>query len=89
MQKELIQCNTEVAMETLGRRQILTPNGKHGGQSVCFVKPKIVEQLEENAKATQTWLNVWQTWATEREVTAKIEEYKHEQVGYGVILLNI
>ena len=39
----------------------------------------IVEKLEENArnkntlKTTQTWLNVWQTWATERK---KIEEYK-------------
>ena len=33
----------------------------------------IVEKLEENAKnkntlkTTQTWLNVWQTWATERK----------------------
>ena len=42
----------------------------------------IVEQLTENKKnknklkATQTWLNVWQTWATER----KLEEYEHEQL---------
>ena len=41
----------------------------------------IVEKLEENAKnkntlkTTQTWLNVWQTWATERK---KTEEYEHE-----------
>ena len=33
----------------------------------------IVEKLEENAKTkntlktTKTWLNVWQTWATERK----------------------
>ena len=42
----------------------------------------IVEQLTENAKnkntlkATQTWLNVWQTWAI---VNTKLEEYEHEQ----------
>ena len=45
----------------------------------------IVEQLKENAKnkntlkATQTWLNVWQTWATLRKVNPKMEEYEHEQ----------
>ena len=46
----------------------------------------IVEQLKENAKnkntlkTTQTWLNVWQTWATERKVNPKIEQYEHEQL---------
>lgn len=46
----------------------------------------IVEQLKENAKnkntlkATQTWLNVWQTWATQRKVNPKMEEYEHEQL---------
>ena len=46
----------------------------------------IVEQLKENAKnkntlkATQTWLNVWQTWATRRKVNPKMEEYEHEQL---------
>ena len=45
----------------------------------------IVEQLKENAKskntlkATQTWLNVWQTWATERKLNQKLEEYEHEK----------
>ena len=45
----------------------------------------IVEQLKENAKnkntlkATQTWLNVWQTWVTERKLNPKLEEYEHEQ----------
>ena len=47
---------------------------------------KIVEQLTENAKnkntlkATQTWLNVWQTWATERKLNPKLEEYEREQL---------
>ena len=46
----------------------------------------IVEQLKENAKnknaskATQTWLNVWQTWATERKLNPKLEEYEREQL---------
>ena len=44
------------------------------------------QPLKENAKnkntskATQTWLNVWQTWATERKLNPKLEEYKHEQL---------
>ena len=68
MQIEVIQCNTEVAMETLGKRQICTPNEK----KVYFVKPNIVEKLEHaknknTLKASQTWLSVWQTWATERK----------------------
>ena len=46
----------------------------------------IVDQLKENAKnknslkATQTWLNVWQTWGTERKLNPKLEEYEHEQL---------
>ena len=47
----------------------------------------IVEQLKENAKnkntlkATHyTWLNVWQSWATERKLNPKLEDYEHEQL---------
>ena len=53
----------------------------------------IVEQLKENAKnkntlkATQTWLNVWQTWATQRKVNPKMEEYEHEQLDKMLPLL--
>ena len=49
-------------------------------------KQNIVEQLKENVKnkntlkATQTWLNVWQTWATERKLNPKLEEYEREQL---------
>ena len=45
-----------------------------------------VEQLKENSKnqntlkATQTWLSVWQNWATERKINQKVEEYDHEDV---------
>ncbi len=31
-------------------------------------------------KATQTWLNVWQTWATLRKVKPKMEEYEREEL---------
>jgi len=43
----------------------------------------IVEQLAKNKnmmKATQTWLNVWQTWVTERKLNPKLEEYEHKQL---------
>ena len=55
----------------------------------------IVEQLKENAKnkntlkATQTWLNVWQTWATQRKVNPKMEEYEHEQLDKSNFVENI
>ena len=53
----------------------------------------IVEQLKENAKnentlkATQTWLNVWETWVTERKLNPKLEEYEHEQLDKVVQIL--
>ena len=38
---EVIERNTEVAMETAGKRQIWKKKKKKNGwQSVCFVKPK-------------------------------------------------
>ena len=68
MQIEVIQCNTEVAMETLGKRQICTPNEKKKMADSRFAlsNQNIVEQLEENEKkknkntleTIQTWLNV-------------------------------
>ena len=45
----------------------------------AFSNQNIVEKLEENAKnkntlkVIQTWLNVWQTWATERKVNQKLK----------------
>ena len=45
-----------------------------------------IVESQENAKnkntlkTTQTWLNVCQTWATERKVNPKIEQYEHEQL---------
>ena len=39
----------------------------------------IVEQLKENAKNKNT-LKATQTWAKERKVNPKMEEYEHEQL---------
>ena len=46
----------------------------------------IVEKLKENAKhkntlnTSHTWLNVWQTWATERRANPKPEKCEDEQL---------
>ena len=73
MQIEVIQCNTEVAMETLGNAKFVPQMKKKMADSwFALSNQNIVEKLEENAKTkntlktTQTWLNVSQTWATER-----------------------
>ena len=84
MQIEVIQCNTEVAMETLGKRLICTPSEKNMADSqFALSNQNIVDKPEENMKnkntlkATQTWLNVW---VTERKVNPKTEEFEHEQL---------
>ena len=80
MQIEVIQCNAEVAMETLGKRQM---KKKMADSRSALSNQNIVDKLEENAKnkntlkATQTWLNVW---VTERKVNPKTEEFEHEQL---------
>ena len=46
----------------------------------------VVDQLKQNAKninttkSTQSWLNVWQKWASERKVNPKLEQYEHEDL---------
>ena len=48
----------------------------------------IVEKLKENAKnkntlkATQTWLNVWQTWTTERKL--KTQNWKNTSTNNSI-----
>ena len=62
MQIEVIQCNAEVAMETLGKRQM---NKKIADRRSALSNQNIVEKVKENAKnknklkSTQIWLNVW------------------------------
>ena len=56
---------------------------KMADSQIALSNQNIVEKLEQNEKnkntlkTTHTWLNVWQTWATERK---KTEEYEHEQL---------
>ena len=73
-------------METLGKRQIWTPKWKKLADGrFALSNQNIVEPFKENAKnkntlkATQTWFNVCQTWATERKLNPKLEEYENEQ----------
>ena len=51
MQIEVIQCNMEVAMETLGKRQI---KRKMAYSRSALSNQNIVEKLEENAKNKNT-----------------------------------
>ena len=74
-------------METPGSAKFEHQSGKKMADSrFDLSNQNIVEQLKENAKnkhtlkATQTWLNVWQTWATERKLNPKLEEYEHGQL---------
>ena len=60
-------------METLGRAKFEHQIKIKADSLFALSKQNIVEQLNENEKkntlkATPTWLNVWQTWATERKV---------------------
>ena len=60
-------------METLGKRCVCARSEKENDSRFALSNPNIVEKLEENTKnkntlkTIQTWLNVWQTWATERK----------------------
>ena len=55
MQIGVIKCNTEVAMETLGKRQICTPNEKRKADSrFALSNQNIVEKPEENTKNKNT-----------------------------------
>ena len=46
----------------------------------------VVDQLKQNAKnknttkSTQTWLDTWQKWASERKTNPKLEQYEHEDL---------
>ena len=50
MQIEVIQCNTEVAMETLRKRYVCARNEKENDSRFALSNQNIVEKLEENAK---------------------------------------
>ena len=75
----VIECNTKVAIETPASTKFENKN-KLADSRFAISNQSDVEQLKENSKnqntlkETQTWLNVWQNWATERKVNQKIEE---------------
>ena len=39
-----------------------------------------MQKNRNNTKSTQTWLVVWEKWASERKFNPKLEEYEHEDV---------
>ena len=81
---EVIKCNTEVAMETIGEAQNLKTKSKQAESQFVSSDEIVVDQLKLNAKnqnttkSTQMWLNVWGKWANERKFNPKLEEYEPE-----------
>ena len=77
MLKEVIKCNTKVAMETIGEVRNLKRKSKMAIGESRFVSSDeiVVDQLKLNAKSknttksTETWLSVWEKWANERNST--------------------
>jgi len=84
LQMEVIKCNTEVAMETIGEAQNLKTKSKQAESQFVSSDEIVVDQLKLNAKnqnttkSTQMWLNVWEKWANERKFNPKLEEYEPE-----------
>ena len=53
-----------------------TKTGKIADSRFAISNQSYVEQLKKNfKKPTQTWLKVWQTWATEQKFDQKIEDW--------------
>lgn len=48
-------------------------------QNVGDQLKKMPKTKKGTLKGTDTWLNVWQTWATERRLNPKLEDYKHDR----------
>ena len=78
---EVIQCNTEVALEHWGSGKFVHQMKKMADSRFALSNQNIVEKLAKNTKtknklkATQTWLNVL---VTERKVNPKTEEFENE-----------
>ena len=81
---EVIECNTAVAMETIGEARNLTQAKTKMAESRYTSSDEIVvDQLKLKAKnksttkLAQTWLNVWEN---ESKFNPKLEEYEHEDL---------
>ena len=52
----------------------------------AFSNKEILQELKEKAanrntkKSTQTWFNVWHSWAEQRSINPKLEEYSAEDL---------
>ena len=85
---EVIKCNTEVAIETLGEAPNLSTKSKMAENRFKFASTDaiVVDQLKLNAenknttKLIQTWVYLWEKWANERKFNHKLEEYEHEDL---------
>ena len=72
---EAVQGNTKVAVETIGEARNLNTKSKMAESRFVSSDEIVVDQLKLNAKnknttkSTQTWLNVWEKWANERNST--------------------
>ena len=64
----------EVAIWKQGKARNLKTKSKMADSRFALSYEIVVNQLKQNAKnknttkSTQTWLNVWQKWASERKV---------------------
>ena len=78
---EVIKCTTEVVMETIWEEQNLKAESKMAESQFASFDEIVVDQMKLNAKkksttkSTQTWLNVWENWPTERKFNPEMEEY--------------
>jgi len=83
---EVINCNTKVAMETIGEARNLNTKSKMAESRFASSDEIVVDQLKLHAKnknttkSTQMWLNVRGKWANERKFNPKLEEYEQENL---------
>ena len=83
---EVINCNTKVAMKTIGEARNLNTKSKMAESRFASSDEIVVDQLKLHAKnknttkSTQMWLNVWEKWANERKFNPKLEEYEQENL---------
>jgi len=68
---EVIECNTEVAMETVGEARNLKTKSKTAESRFASSDEIVVDQLKLNAKNQNT---------NERKFNSKLEEYEHEDL---------
>ena len=70
----VMECNTKVAMETIGEARNLNIKSKMAESRFASSDEIVVDQLKLNAKnrnttkSTQTCLNIWEKWANERKI---------------------